>query len=83
MNLKKERKTMKTETKQTTRTGTESEKWTSRGEFQWGRGGGENERKVQGIRSINAKYKIDKRMLRTVQEMEKPKNLYVRSMVMN
>ena len=29
MNLKKERKTMKTKTKQTARTGTESEKWTS------------------------------------------------------
>ena len=30
MNLK-EKKTMKTKTKQTTRTGTESEKWTSHG----------------------------------------------------
>ena len=35
MNLKKikERKTAKTKTKQTTRTGTESEKWTSHGRF--------------------------------------------------
>ena len=42
MNLKK-RKTMKTKTKQTTRTGTESEKWTSHGRFSVGRGkGGRN-----------------------------------------
>ena len=37
MNLKKERKTMKTKTKQTARTGTESEKWTSHGGFSVGR----------------------------------------------
>ena len=37
MNLKKERKTMKAKTKQTARTGTESEKWTSRGGFSVGR----------------------------------------------
>ena len=42
MNLKKikERKTMKTKTKQTTRTGTESEKCTSHGGFSVGRGRG-------------------------------------------
>ena len=34
-------------------------------------------KKVQGIRSINGRYKIDKRRLRIVKEMEKPKNLYV------
>ena len=33
----KERKTMKTKTKQTTITGTESEKWTSHGEISLGR----------------------------------------------
>ena len=33
--------------------------------------------KVQGIRSINARYKIDRVRLRIVREMEKPKNLYV------
>ena len=33
--------------------------------------------KVQSIRSINDRYKIDKGKLRTVWEMEKPKNLYV------
>ena len=40
----KERKTMKTKTRQTTTTGTESEKWTSHGGFSVGRGRG-------GIRS--------------------------------
>ena len=39
--------------------------------------------KVQGVRSIIGSYKIDRTMLRIVQEMEKPKNLYVRSMDMN
>ena len=36
----KERKTMKTKTKQTTITGTESEKWTSHGGFSVGSGRG-------------------------------------------
>ena len=42
MNLKKkkERITMKTKTKQTTRTGIESEKWTSHGGFSVGTGKG-------------------------------------------
>ena len=39
MNLKK-RKTIKTKTKQTTTTGTESEKWTTRGGFSVGKGRG-------------------------------------------
>ena len=34
----KKRKTMKTKTKQTTKTGTDSEKWTSHGGFSVGRG---------------------------------------------
>ena len=38
----------------------------------WGRIG----EKVQGVRSINGRYKIDRGMLRTVQEMEKPKNFH-------
>ena len=43
--------------------------------YQWGGGSiGEN---VQGIRSINGRYKIDRRRLRIVWEMDKPKNLYV------
>ena len=39
-------------------------------------GSGENGRKVQGIKSINGRYKTDRRRLRIVWEMEKPKNLY-------
>ena len=45
--------------------------------YQWGRGGGEQGEKVQGIHSINGRYKIDRGRLRTVWEMEKPRNLYV------
>ena len=33
--------------------------------------------KFQGIRSINGRDKISRGRLRIVQEMEKPKNLYV------
>ena len=49
------------------------------------RGGGEGRmgENVQGIRSINGRWKIDRGRLRTIQEMEKPKNLYVRPMDMN
>ena len=36
---------------------------------------GERE-KVQGFKSIIGRYKIDRGVLRIVQEMEKPKNLY-------
>ena len=39
--------------------------------------------KVQGIRSINGRYKIDRGWLRIVLEMEKPKNLYAQPMDMN
>ena len=42
--------------------------------------GGESERmreKVQGIRSINSRYKIDRGGLKIVWEMEKPKILYM------
>ena len=45
--------------------------------YQQGRGGGEMGEKVQGIRNITGRYKIDRGDLRTVWEMEKPKNLYV------
>ena len=41
------------------------------------------EEKVPGIRSIIGRYKIDRGRLRIVQEMEKPKNLYVQPMDMN
>ena len=42
--------------------------------------GGVEERlweKLQGIRSINGRYKIERRRLTIVKEMGKPKNLYV------
>ena len=46
------------QTKQTTRTGTESQKWRSYGGFSAGKGGGRMRAKIQGIRSISAKYEI-------------------------
>ena len=59
----------KNKTKQTTRPGTESQKWRSHGGLSvWGGG------KVQGIISLNGRNKIDRGRLRTVQEIEKPKN---------
>ena len=51
--------------------------------YQWGGGGGRMGKKVQGIRSINGRYKIHRGRLRIVWEMEKPKNLYVQPMGMN
>ena len=38
--------------------------------------------KVQGVRSINGRHKLDRERLRIVLEMEKPKNLYVQPMNM-
>ena len=54
------------QTKQTTRTGTESQKWRSHGELSVERGRRRKEEKVQGIRSINGRYKIDRGRLRIV-----------------
>ena len=71
------------QTKQTTRTGTEPQKWRSHGGLSAGRGRGRMGEKAQGIRSINGRYKIDRGRLRIVEEIEKPKNLYVRPMDMN
>ena len=45
--------------------------------YQQGEGGGRMGEKVQGIRSINGRYKIDRGRVRTVEVMEKPKNIYV------
>ena len=45
--------------------------------YQQGVGGGRMRKKVQGIRSINGRYKIDRRRLRILLEMENPNNLYV------
>ena len=44
---------------------------------------GEMGEKVQGISSINGRYKIDRGRLRIVWEVEKPKNLYIQPMDMN
>ena len=55
MNLKN-----KKQTKQTTRTGTESQKWRSHGGLAVGRVQGENGGKVQGIRIVIGRYKIDR-----------------------
>ena len=43
---------------------------------------GYQQEKIQGIRSINGRYKIDRGILRIVWEREKPKTLYVRPMDM-
>ena len=48
----------KTKTKQTIRTGAESQKWTSHGRLSAGRGRGKNGEKVQRVRNINGRYKI-------------------------
>ena len=45
--------------------------------YQWGGGGRRMGEKVQGISSINGRYKIDRGKLKIVWEMEKPKNLHV------
>ena len=42
-----------------------------------GRRRGRMGEKVQGLRSINGRYKIDRGRLRIVWEMEKSKNFYV------
>ena len=54
------------QTKQTTRTGTESQKWRSHGGLSVGRGRGKIGGKVQGIRSINGRYRIVRGILRIV-----------------
>ena len=56
----------KKQTKQTSRTGTESEIWKSFGGLSAGRGRREDRGKVQGIRSIIGRYVIDGGRLRIV-----------------
>ena len=51
--------------------------------YQWGGRGERMSEKVQGIRSIIGRYKIDSERLRIVQKMKKPKNLDVQPMDMN
>ena len=65
-----EPKKQQKQTKQTTRTGTESQKWRSCGGLLAGKGKGRMGEKVQGIRSINGRYTIDRGRLRIVWEME-------------
>ena len=55
------KKEMKTKTKQTTRTGTESQKCRPRGGLSAGRGREENGEKVQRMRSITGRYKTDRK----------------------
>ena len=62
--LTTEPKTKQRQTKQKTRTGTESQKWRSHGGLSVGRG--ENGENVQGIRCINGRYKIDRGKLRII-----------------
>ena len=69
--------TNKEKTKETTRTGTESQKWRSHGELPVGEWEGERRGKVQRISSINGRWKIDMGRIRIVLEMKKPKNLHV------
>ena len=51
--------------------------------YQWGVAGKRMGEKVQGIGSINGRYKRDRGRLRIVQKMEKPKNSCVPPMDMN
>ena len=51
---------MKTKTNQTTKTGTESEKWTSHGEISVESGKGGIEGEVQSRRSVIDRHKIDR-----------------------
>ena len=48
-----------------------------------GGGKGRMGEKVQELRSINGRYKIDRGRLRIVWDMEKQKNLYVQPMDMS
>ena len=45
--------------------------------YQWGGGGAEWGKKVQGIRSINGRHKVHRGRLRIVWEMEKLMNFRV------
>ena len=46
-------------------------------ENQWGERWRRMGEKVDGIRSIHGRYKIDRGRIRTVWDMEEPKNLYI------
>ena len=55
LSITEPKKQKQIQTKQTTRTGTESQKWRSHGELSAGRGRGGMEEKVWGVRSINGR----------------------------
>ena len=57
LNLKRQKQK---QTKQTTRTETDSQKWRSHGGLLVGSRGGRMGEKVQDVRSINGRYKIDR-----------------------
>ena len=72
----------KTQTEQTSRSGTESQN----GDHMEGYQGQREEKmreKVEAVSSINGRQKTDRGMLRIVEEMEKTKNLYVQPMGLN
>ena len=52
-------------------------------DYQQGGRRGRMREKAQGIRSIIGRYRRDRGMLRIVQEVEKPKNVYARPMDIN
>ena len=57
--------------------------WYNMDGYQQGGRGGRMTERLQGIRNIIGRHKINKGRLRIVWEMEKPKNLYIQSMDMN
>ena len=63
---KKKKKENQKQTLQTTRRGTESQKWRSHGGLSAGIRRGRMGEKVQGIKSRNGRYKIDKGRLSIV-----------------
>ena len=65
------------QTKQTTRTGTESQKWRSHGGLSVGSGRGENVGKGTGNKKQKWQVQNRQRYVKIVLEVEKPKILYV------
>ena len=61
-----EPKTKTKQTKQTTRTGTEPQKWKSHGGLSTGEWEGERGGKAQRISSINGRWKVDRGRIRIV-----------------
>ena len=62
----KPKKQKQKQTKQTTKTGTEPQKWRSHGSLSARRGSGKKGGKIQGIRRVTGMYKIDRGRLRIV-----------------